>query len=203
MGSSALSLTEQMLRRRPKGRCPVAHGASDHPEAKYRHIPVDDVRCRRRRRHRHRHRVAQAVPKAGPRCWCPSSWPASPAGLSAICYAGNGRGGTGFGSTYSYAYMGGWSRWASRPACLPRIRRLDVGDVHRWESVPNELLNNGLDSIPRHSHRHPGAPEHPSIMNLPATISDRIVRTAVISASERSATVNTIMVIIKLAVLAC
>ena len=53
MTAPSISLTEQMLRRRPVIGAPVAHGAADHLERKYRHVPADDVRCRRDRRHRH------------------------------------------------------------------------------------------------------------------------------------------------------
>ena len=66
MTAPSLSLSQQLLRRRPViGRAGRAWRLRP-SEAKYRHVPADDVRCRRHRRHRHLLRAAAAVPEAGP-----------------------------------------------------------------------------------------------------------------------------------------
>ena len=105
MTAPSLSLTEQMLRRRPVIGAPVAHGASDHLQTKYRHLPAHDVRRRRDRRHRHLLRARpHAVPEAGPAVIISFIIAGIAAGLSAICYAEMASSVPVSGSTYSYAY---------------------------------------------------------------------------------------------------
>ena len=205
MGSSALSLTEQMLRRRPAVGAPVAHGASDHLKRSIGTFQLTMFGVGATVGTGIFIVLQQAVPKAGPAVLVSFILAGIAAGLSAICYAEMAAAVPVSGSTYSYAYTTmGEVVAMGVAACLLLEYGVSMSATSiGWSQYLNELLNNVFGfRIPEALTSAPWGTEHPGIMNLPATILIALCALLLIRGASESATVNTIMVIIKLAVLA-
>ena len=206
MTRPTVSLTEQMLRRRPVVGAPVAHGASDHLKRSIGTFQLDHVRRRRDGRHRYLHRAAAGGAEGrSRRADLVRGRQASPR-VSAICYAEMAAAVPVSGSTYSYAYTTMGEVRGDGRGRLPAsgVRRLACGDGHRLERLP-EQTSRRISSGGSYRISLMAAPwvTNPGIVNLPAMVLIVMCALLLIRGASESAKVNTIMVIIKLCVLAC
>jgi len=147
--------------------------------------------------------LADAVPEAGPAVLISFLIAGVAAGLSAICYAELASSVPVSGSTYSYAYttLGEFVAMGVA-ACLLLEYGVSISAVAvGWSGYLNKLLDNlfGIQ-IPQALTAAPW--DDPSgIVNLPAIVLIAMCALLLIRGASESATVNTIMVIIKLGVL--
>lgn len=198
-----VSLTEQMLRRRPVIGAPVAHGASENLKRSIGvfQLTMFGVGCT----------VgtgiffvlSQAVPKAGPSVIISFLIAGLAAGLAAICYAELASAVPVSGSTYSYAYTTlGEVVAMGVAACLLLEYGVSTAAVAvGWSQYVNKLMDNFLGfPLPEALSAAPWDPE-PGIVNLPAMILVGLCALLLIRGASESAKVNTVMVIIKLGVL--
>ncbi|MDN5725999.1 MAG: amino acid permease [Propionibacteriales bacterium] len=144
----------------------------------------------------------QAVPVAGPAVIISFLVAGVVAGLTALCYAELASSVPVSGSSYSYAYatLGEMPAMAVA-ACLMLEYGVSTAAVSvGWSEYLNELLNNlfGL-TIPA---MLSSSPEQGGLINLPAMVLVALCTLLLIRGASESTTVNTIMVFIKLAVLA-
>ena len=148
--------------------------------------------------------LQQAVPKAGPAVIVSFILAGIAAGLAAICYAEMASAVPVSGSTYSYAYttMGEMVAMGVAACLLLEYGVSMSATAIGWSGYLNELLDNLFGvQIP---HALSAAPwgEDPGIVNLPAMILIVMCALLLIRGASESAVVNTVMVIIKLGVLA-
>ena len=104
MTSPSISLTDQMLRRRPVIGAPVAHGASDHLKRSIGTFQLTMFGVGATVGTGIFFVLSQAVPEAGPGVIISFLIAGLAAGLAAICYAEMASAVPVSGSTYSYAY---------------------------------------------------------------------------------------------------
>jgi len=200
---SAITLSEQMLRRRPVIGAPVAHGASQNLKRSIGvfQLTMFGVGCT----------VgtgiffvlSQAVPKAGPSVIISFLIAGLAAGLAAICYAELASAVPVAGSTYSYAYTTlGEVVAMGVAACLLLEYGVSTAAVSvGWSQYVNKLMENFLGfQLPRALSGAPWDTE-PGVINLPAVILVGLCALLLIRGASESARVNSIMVIVKLAVL--
>ncbi len=208
MGSSALSLTEQMLRRRPAVGAPVAHGASDHLKRTIGTFQLTMFGVGATVGTGIFFVLSVAVPKAGPSVIISFLIAGFAAGLAALCYAELASAVPVSGSTYSYAYttLGEFVAMGVA-ACLLLEYGVSIAAVAvGWSGYLNKLLHNLFGfQIPQTLSLAPwphttGDPW--TIVNLPAIVLIALCALLLIRGASESATVNTIMVVIKLGVLA-
>src|ERR1700754_4176299 len=204
MTAPPLSLIEQMLRRRPVIGAPVAHGASDHLKRSIGTFQLTMFGVGATVGTGIFIVLQQAVPKAGPAVIASFILAGVAAGLAAICYAEMASAVPVSGSTYSYAYttMGEMVAMGVAACLLLEYGVSMSATAIGWSGYLNELLNNLFGfQIP---HALSAAPwgEDPGIVNLPAMILIVMCALLLIRGASESAVVNTIMVIIKLGVLA-
>jgi APA family basic amino acid/polyamine antiporter len=203
MTAPSLSLSQQMLRRRPVIGAPVAHGASDHLKRSIGTFQLMMFGVGATVGTGIFFVLAEAVPEAGPAVMISFVLAGIAAGLSAICYAEMASSVPVSGSTYSYAYstMGEFVA-VGVAACLLLEYGVSISVVAvGWSGYLNELLNNLFGvQIP---HVLSAAPwdDTPGIVNLPAVIVIALCALLLIRGASESALVNTIMVIVKLGVL--
>jgi amino acid transporter len=198
--TAPITLTEQMLRRRPIIGAPVAHGASVDLKRSIGvfQLTMFGVGCT----------VgtgiffvlSQAVPKAGPSVIISFLIAGLAAGLAAVCYAELASAVPVSGSTYSYAYTTlGELVAMGVAACLLLEYGVSTAAVSvGWSQYVNKLL--GDYHLPA---ALSGAPwdEDPGVINLPAVILVLLCALLLIRGASESAKVNSIMVVIKLGVL--
>ncbi|HEX5144241.1 MAG TPA: amino acid permease [Mycobacterium sp.] len=198
-----LTLTEQMLRRRPVVGAPVAHGASDHLKRSIGTFQLTLFGVGATVGTGIFFVLSQAVPEAGPAVLVSFVVAGIAAGLSAICYAELAAAVPVSGSTYSYAYttLGEFVAMGVA-ACLMLEYGVSIAAVAvGWSGYLNKLLDNIFGwHIPQALSATPWD-VNPGIVNLPAIILITMCMILLIRGASESATVNTIMVIIKLAVL--
>jgi amino acid transporter len=204
MTAPPLSLSQQLFRRRPVIGAPVAHGASDHLKRSIGTFQLTMFGVGATVGTGIFIVLQQAVPKAGPAVLVSFVIAGIAAGLSAICYAEMASSVPVSGSTYSYAYSTmGEVVAMGVAACLLLEYGVSMSATSiGWSGYLNELLNNLFGfQIP---HALTAAPlgEDPGIMNLPAMILIIMCALLLIRGASESALVNSIMVIIKLGVLA-
>lgn len=198
-----VTLTEQMLRRRPVVGAPVAHGASENLKRSIGvfQLTMFGVGCT----------VgtgiffvlSQAVPKAGPSVIVSFLIAGLAAGLAAICYAELASAVPVAGSTYSYAYTTlGEVVAMGVAACLLLEYGVSTAAVAvGWSQYVNKLMDNFLGfRLPQALSAAPWDVE-PGVMNLPAMILVGLCALLLIRGASESARVNSIMVVIKLTVL--
>ena len=203
MTAPPISLTEQMLRRRPVLGAPVAHGASENLKRSIGtfQLTMFGVGCT----------VgtgiffvlSQAVPKAGPSVIISFLIAGLAAGLAAICYAELASAVPVSGSTYSYAYTTlGEAVAMGVAACLLLEYGVSTAAVSvGWSQYVNKLLDNFLGiRLPEALSAAPWDAE-PGVVNLPAMILVGLCALLLIRGASESAKVNSIMVVIKLGVL--
>jgi amino acid permease len=135
MTSPSISLTDQMLRRRPVIGAPVAHGASDHLKRSIGTFQLAMFGVGATVGTGIFFVLSQAVPEAGPGVIISFLIAGVAAGLAAICYAEMASAVPVSCSTYSYAYTT-WansSRWEPLPAfCWSTASRLPRS---RWDGA--------------------------------------------------------------------
>src|SRR5262249_52849142 len=127
------------------------------------------------------------------------------AGLSAICYAEMASAVPVSGSTYSYAYttMGEMVAMGVAACLLLEYGVSMSATAIGWGGYLNQLLDNLFGfQLPHALTAAPWGTDDPGIMNLPATLLIVMCALLLIRGASESALVNTIMVIIKLGVLA-
>jgi basic amino acid/polyamine antiporter, APA family len=205
MTSPAVSLTEQMLRRRPVIGAPVAHGASDHLKRSIGTFQLTMFGVGATVGTGIFIVLQQAVPKAGPAVLISFVVAGIAAGLSAICYAEMAAAVPVSGSTYSYAYttMGEVVAMGVAACLLLEYGVSMSATAIGWSGYLNKLLDNLFGwQLPHQLMAAPWGNDNPGIVNLPAMLLIVMCALLLIRGASESAKVNTIMVIIKLCVLA-
>ncbi len=204
MTSPTVSLTEQMLRRRPVIGAPVAHGASAGLKRTIGTFQLTMFGVGATVGTGIFFVLADAVPEAGPAVLLSFLIAGVAAGLSAICYAELAAAVPVSGSTYSYAYttLGEFVAMGVA-ACLLLEYGVSISAVAvGWSGYLNKLLDN-LFGVQIPQVLTAGPWDDPGgIINLPAVLLIGMCALLLIRGASESATVNTIMVMIKLGVLA-
>ena len=204
MTAPALSLSQQLLRRRPVSGAPVAHGASDHLKRSIGTFQLTMFGVGATVGTGIFFVLADAVPEAGPAVLISFLIAGIAAGLSAICYAELASAVPVSGSTYSYAYTSlGEFAAMGIAACLLLEYGVSISAVAvGWSGYLNKLFDNLFGwHIPQALSAAPWD-STPGIVNLPSVLLIVMCALLLIRGASESATVNTIMVIIKLGVLA-
>jgi len=197
------TLTQQMLRRRPVSGAPVADGAAGHLERSIGafQLTMFGVGCT----------VgtgiffvlSQAVPKAGPSVVVSFLVAGLAAGLAVICYAELASAVPVSGSTYSYAYatLGEVVAMGVAACLMLEYGVATAAPAVGWSQYVNKLLENFTGHrLPQALSAAPWDPT-PGWVNLPAVILVILCALLLIRGASESATVNTIMVVVKLSVL--
>ena len=193
-----------MLRRRPVIGAPVAHGASDHLKRTIGTFQLTMFGVGATVGTGIFFVLSVAVPEAGPASSSRSSSPASRLGWRRLCYAELASAVPVSGSTYSYAYttLGEFVAMGVA-ACLLLEYGVSIAAVAvGWSGYLNKLLDNLFGfQIP---HALSAAPwdADPGVFNLPAVVLIVMCALLLIRGASESAAVNTVMVVIKLGVLA-
>jgi basic amino acid/polyamine antiporter, APA family len=203
MTAPSQSFSEQLLRRRPVAGAPVAHGASDHLKRSIGTFQLTLFGVGATVGTGIFFVLSAAVPEAGPAVLISFVLAAIAAGLSAICYAEMASSVPVSGSTYSYAYttMGEFVAMGVA-ACLLLEYGVSISAVAvGWSGYLNKLLDNLFHwQLPQSLTAAPWDAT-PGIVNLPAVLLIVMCMLLLIRGASESATVNTIMVLIKLGVL--
>lgn len=201
--TAPISLTEQMLRRRPVIGAPVAHGASENLKRSIGVFQLTMFGVGATVGTGIFFVLSQAVPKAGPSVIISFLIAGLAAGLAAICYAELASAVPVAGSTYSYAYTTlGEVVAMGVAACLLLEYGVSTAAVAvGWSQYVNKLLENFAGfRLPDAMSAAPWDAE-PGIINLPAVVLVVMCALLLIRGASESARVNAIMVIIKLGVL--
>ncbi|WP_341941318.1 amino acid permease [Microbacterium sp. LWH10-1.2] len=145
--------------------------------------------------------LSSAVPIAGPAVIWSFVIGGAVAGVTALCYAELAGSVPVSGSTYSYAYATlGEAPAMGVAACLLLEYGVSTAGVAvGWSQYVNQLLDNlfGFQIPPELSN----APEQGGIMNLPAVIVIALCALLLLRGTGESATINAIMVMVKIGVL--
>jgi len=145
--------------------------------------------------------LSEAVPIAGPAVIWSFVIAGVVAGLTAVCYAELAGAVPVSGSSYSYAYatIGELPAMAVAGCLLLEYGVSGAAVAVGWSQYLNELLDNLFGvQIPDALSQ---APEQGGIVNLPAVILIALCALLLIRGASESATVNTVMVLIKIGVL--
>ena len=145
--------------------------------------------------------LSQAVPIAGPAVVWSFVLAGVVAGLTAVCYAELAGAVPVSGSSYSYAYasIGELPAMAVAGCLLLEYGVSGAAVAVGWSQYLNELLGNLFGfQIPEALSQ---APEQGGIINLPAVILITLCTLLLLRGASESATVNTIMVLIKIGIL--
>lgn len=208
MPASSISLREQMLRRRPVTGAPVAYGASDHLKRSINTFQLTMFGVGSTVGTGIFFVLAEAVPQAGPSVIVSFVIAGIAAGLAAICYAELASAVPVSGSSYSYAYTTlGEAVAMGVAACLLLEYGVATAAVAvGWSGYVNKLLNNLFGfQMPHAISAAPWADQtgaETGYVNLPAVVLIAMCAVLLIRGVSESATVNAIMVLIKLGVLA-
>ena len=203
MPSTSISLTDQMLRRRPVG---GAHPGKDDAGSLKRSIGTFQLTM---------FGVgstigtgiffvmSQAVPEAGPGVIVSFLVAGIAAGLAAICYAELAAAVPVSGSSYSYAYTTlGEVVAIGVAACLLLEYGVSTAAVSvTWSGYLNKLLGNVFGFQLPHALSAAPWDAQPGYVNVPALILITMCALLLIRGASESAKVNTIMVLTKLGVL--
>jgi basic amino acid/polyamine antiporter, APA family len=203
MTSPSISLTQQMLRRRPVIGAPVARGAADHLKRSFGAFELTMFGVGSTIGTGIFFVLSQAVPEAGPGVIVSFVIAGIAAGLAAICYAELASAVPVSGSSYSYAYSTlGEAVAIGVAACLLLEYGVATAAVAvGWSGYVNKLLDNLFGfQVPRAFSAAPWDSE-PGYINLPAVILIGLCALLLIRGASESARVNAIMVLIKLGVL--
>ncbi len=203
MTAPPISLTEQMLRRRPVLGAPVAHGASDHLKRSIGVFQLTMFGVGATVGTGIFFVLSEAVPEAGPGVIVSFLIAGIAAGLAAICYAELASAVPVSGSTYSYAYTTlGEVVAMGVAACLLLEYGVSTAAVAvGWSQYVNKLLDNFFGGhLPQAISAAPWDTT-PGIINLPAVFLVSMCAMLLIRGASESAKVNTVMVLIKLGVL--
>ncbi|GAY13494.1 amino acid permease [Mycobacterium sp. shizuoka-1] len=203
MTAPPINLTEQMLRRRPVLGAPVAHGASDHLKRSIGTFQLTMFGVGSTVGTGIFFVLSEAVPEAGPGVVISFIIAGIAAGLAAVCYAELASAVPVSGSTYSYAYTTlGEVVAMGVAACLLLEYGVSTAAVAvGWSQYVNKLLDNFLGHhLPQAISAAPWD-STPGVINLPAVFLVAMCALLLIRGASESATVNTVMVLIKLGVL--
>ncbi|BBY59411.1 amino acid permease [Mycolicibacterium sarraceniae] len=203
MSAPSINLTEQMLRRRPVLGAPVAQGASDHLKRSIGTFQLTMFGVGSTVGTGIFFVLSAAVPEAGPGVVVSFLIAGIAAGLAAVCYAELASAVPVSGSTYSYAYTTlGEVVAMGVAACLLLEYGVSTAAVAvGWSQYVNKLLDNFFGHhLPQAISAAPWDTT-PGIINLPAVFLVTMCALLLIRGASESATVNTIMVLIKLGVL--
>jgi amino acid transporter len=199
----SVSLTQQMLRRRPVLFAPVARGAADHLRRTIGTFQLTMFGVGSTIGTGIFFVLSQAVPEAGPGVIVSFIIAGIAAGLAALCYAELASAVPVSGSSYSYAYTTlGEAVAMGVAACLLLEYGVATGAVAvGWSGYVNKLLHNVFGfQVPHALSAAPWDPQ-PGYANLPAIIVIGLCALLLIRGASESAKVNAIMVLIKLCVL--
>ncbi|MDQ1319166.1 MAG: basic amino acid/polyamine antiporter, family [Actinomycetota bacterium] len=205
MAAPSISLIQQMLRRRPVIGAPVAHGASDHLKRSIGTFQLTMFGVGATVGTGIFFVLGVAVPEAGPAVVVSFVIAGIAAGLAAVCYAELASAVPVSGSTYSYAYTTlGELVAMGVAACLLLEYGVSTAAVAvGWSQYVNKLLDNFFGHhLPQALSAAPWGEASPGIINLPAVVLVGLCTILLIRGASESAKVNTIMVLIKLSVLA-
>ncbi|BBX97088.1 amino acid permease [Mycobacterium lacus] len=193
-----------MLRRRPVSGAPVACGAAGHLKRSFGAFQLTMFGVGSTIGTGIFFVLSQAVPEAGPGVIVSFIVAGLAAGFAAICYAELASAVPVSGSAYSYAFTTlGEAVAMGVAACLLLEYGVATAAVAvGWSGYVNKLLENlfGLH-VPQAVSAAPWD-SHPGYVNLPAVILIAMCALLLIRGASESATVNAIMVLIKLGVLA-
>lgn len=148
--------------------------------------------------------LSEAVPKSGPAVIISFLVAGLAAGLAAICYAELASTIPVSGSTYSYAYAAlGEVVAMGVAACLLLEYGVSTAAVAvGWSQYLNKLFENLFGFQLPAALSHAPWDDNPGVLNLPAVVLVILCALLLIRGASESAAVNTVMVIIKLSVLA-
>lgn len=203
MTAPSINLTEQMLRRRPVIGAPVAHGASANLNRTIGTFQLTMFGVGATVGTGIFFVLSEAVPEAGPSVIISFLIGGLAAGLAVLCYAELASAVPVSGSTYSYAYstLGEVVAMGVAACLLLEYGVATAAPAVGWSQYVNKLLDNFL------GHKLPQAlsaapwDATPGWINLPAVVVVMLCAVLLIRGASESATVNTVMVIIKLSVL--
>lgn len=204
MPATSISLKEQMLRRRPVGGAPVAEGAAGSLKRSFGTFQLTMFGVGSTIGTGIFFVLSEAVPEAGPSVIVSFIIAGIAAGLAAICYAELASAVPVSGSSYSYAYA---TLGEAVAICVAACLLLEYGVATAavavgWSGYVNKLLNNLFGfQVPQALSAAPWDSQ-PGYVNLPAVVLIALCALLLIRGASESATVNTIMVLIKLGVLA-
>ena len=203
MPATSISLTEQMLRRRPVVGAHAAHGAADQLKRSIGTFQLTMFGVGSTVGTGIFFVMSQAVPEAGPGVLVSFVIAGIAAGLAALCYAELGSAVPVSGSSYSYAYTTmGEVVAVGVAACLLLEYGVSTAAVAvSWSGYLNKLLSNAFGFALPHAVSAAPWEARPGYANLPAIILIAMCALLLIRGASESAKVNAIMVVIKLGVL--
>jgi len=199
----SISLTEQMLRRRPVVGAPVANGAADHLKRSISTFQLTMFGVGSTIGTGIFFVLSEAVPEAGPSVIVSFIIAGIAAGLAAICYAELASAVPVSGSSYSYAYTTlGEVVAMGVAACLLLEYGVSTAAVAvGWSGYVSKLLSNVFGFHMSHTLLAAPWDINPGYVNLPAVILIGLCALLLIRGTSESARVNAILVLIKLGVL--
>lgn len=154
--------------------------------------------------------MVEAVPKAGPSVILSFIMAAVTAGLTALCYAELSSRIPASGSSYSYAYatVGEFAAFVVAACLLLEYGLAASATAIGWSAYLNNFLTNAVGWQIPEMLRSPmivsgpnGAEVHAGHFNLPPMVLVLICGVLLLRGAKESATVNAIMVLVKLAIL--
>ncbi|MCG5431887.1 amino acid permease [Mycobacterium sp. MYCO198283] len=197
------TFAQQLTRRRPVFGAPVAHGADDQLQRTIGTFQLTMFGVGATVGTGIFFVLSEAVPEAGPAVIVSFLLAGLAAGLAAICYAEMASAVPVSGSTYSYAYttLGEFVAMGVAACLLLEYGVSTAAVAVGWSQYLNKLLENvfGL-SLPGAVTAAPWDAD-PGVINLPAVVLVGMCMVLLIRGASESALANTVMVIIKLAVL--
>jgi len=201
--ATSISLTEQMLRRRPVGGAHAARGAADQLKRSIGTFQLTMFGVGSTVGTGIFFVMSQAVPEAGPGVMVSFVIAGLAAGLAALCYAELASAVPVSGSSYSYAYTTmGEVVAVGVAACLLLEYGVSTAAVAvSWSGYLNKLLSNVFGFELPHAVSAAPWESRPGYVNLPAIILIAMCALLLIRGASESAKINAIMVVIKLAVL--
>ncbi|OBA72543.1 amino acid permease [Mycobacterium sp. 1554424.7] len=204
MPSSSISMTEQMLRRRPVVGAHTARGADDHLKRSIGTFQLTMFGVGSTVGTGIFFVMSLAVPEAGPGVIVSFLIAGIAAGLAAICYAELASAVPVSGSSYSYAYATlGEAVAIGVAACLLLEYGVATAAVAvGWSGYVNKLLSSLFGFQLPHALSAAPWDSQPGAVNLPAIVLIAMCALLLIRGASESAKVNAIMVLIKLGVLA-
>jgi amino acid transporter len=203
MPAPTLSLSQQMLRRRPVSGAPMAVGASDQLERTLGVFLLTMFGVGETVGSGIFIVLSQSVPQAGPAVVISFVLAGLAAGLAAICYAELASAVPVSGSAYSYAYatLGEFAAMGVAACLLLEYGVSTAAVAVGWSQYLNKLLDNLFGfALPQAISVSPWDPAH-GVVNLPAIALVAMCALLLIRGASTSAKANAVMVVIKLAVL--
>lgn len=204
MPATSISLTEQMLRRRPVSGAPVAHGAAEHLKRSFGTFELTMFGVGSTIGTGIFFVLSQAVPEAGPGVVVSFVIAGIAAALAAICYAELASAVPVSGSSYSYAYttLGEAVAVAVGACVLLEYGVATAAVAVGWSGYVNKLLRNLFGFHLPHVFSAAPWDLQRGYLNVPAVVLIALCALLLIRGASESAKVNAIMVLVKLGVLA-